>query len=277
MMRNSKGFTLMELMVGVIVTGIMGVALTQMLINNSRFVAQTEAMMNARQAARAAMNMLGAELAMVSSGGLTAASSTSITLRVPYAFGIICNKISSNRIASLVPTDSIMYASASADGLAWRRDGSDEYTFMTVSMVVSAPTAFERAKCTNQGISIMTDSEAISMTIYSDTLAIGDTFYLYQTIRYQFASSAELTGRLGLWRKRGSDADEEILAPFHSTSSFAFFVGSAATAQASPPADLTTVVGLELNLVGSSEVTPLNSSEPPSFEISTRVNFLNNQ
>ena len=277
MMRNSKGFTLVELMIAASVTGIMGVALTQMLIHNSRFVAHTEAMMNARQVARAAMNMMGAELAMVSNGGLTAASATSITLRVPYAFGILCNPHSGYRIGSLLPTDSIIYASASADGLAWRSDATDEYTFMTVSSVTVAATSSERAKCLNQGITIFTDDRAISMMVTSDTLSFGNTFYLYQTIRYQFAGSADLTGRLGLWRKRGSDADEEILAPFDNTSRFAFFVGSAATAQASPPADLTTVVGLELNLVGSSEVTPLNSSEPPSFEITTRINFLNNQ
>lgn len=276
MVRDSKGFTLVELMIAATVTGIMGVALTQMLVHNSRFVAQTEAMMNARQVARAAMNVMGAELTMVSKGGLTAASATSITLRVPYAFGIICGQ-TSQRIASLVPTDSIMYASALAEGLAWRSNASSTYTFMTVSSVQPAQDGLERAKCTNGGIAILTDSEAIKMTITSDTLSLGDIFYLYQTIRYQFAASADLTGRLGLWRKRGSDADEEILAPFDSASSFAFFVGTANSALASPPADLTTVVGLELNLLGSSEVTPLNSSEPPSFEISTRVNFLNNQ
>ncbi len=277
MMRNSKGFTLLELMLATVVTGIMGVALTQMLVHNSRFVAHTETTMNARQVARAAMNVMGAELAMVSNGGLMpGASATSITLRVPYAFGIICD-VTSQRIASLVPTDSILYASASADGLAWRNDTLDFYTFMTVSGVAAANSVEEQAKCTDQGISILTGGTAIKMTIGSDSLSIRDTFYLYQTINYQFKNSADLSGRLGLWRKRGTDADEEILAPFDSGSSFAFFVGAAATALALPPADLTTVVGLELNLVGSSELTPLDSSEPPSFEISTRVSFLNNQ
>ena len=276
MMRNSKGFTLIELMIGAVVTGIIGVAMTQMLVHNSRFVAHAEANINARQVARAAMNILGAELAMVSKGGLTAASSTSITLRVPFAFGILCGQ-TSQRITSLVPTDSIMYASASADGMAWHSDALDTYTFMTVSSVAMAPSGTEKAKCTDNGISFLTDANTIKMTITSDTLSIGDVFYLYQTIRYQFAASADLSGRLGLWRKRGDDADEEILAPFDNASSFAFFVGASSTALTSPPASLPDVVGLELNLVGSSEVTPLDSSEPPSFEISTRVNFLNNR
>ncbi len=276
MMRNSKGFTLIELMIGAVVTGIIGVAMTQMLVHNSRFVAHAEANVNARQVARAAMNMLGAELAMVSRGGLAQASSTSITVTVPYAFGILCDQ-TSQRIASLVPTDSIMFASASADGMAWHSDVLDKYTFMDVSSVATASSGSEKAKCTDNGISLLTDGNTIKMTITSDTLSIGDVFYLYQTIRYRFAPSADLSGRLGLWRKRGSDADEEILAPFDNTSSFAFFVGASSTAQASPPASLPDVVGLELNLVGSSEVTPLDSSEPPSFEISTRVNFLNNR
>ncbi len=276
MMRNAKGFTLIELMIGAVVTGIIGVAMTQMLVHNSRFVAHAEASLNARQVARAAMNVMGAELAMVSNGGLTAASATSITLRVPFAFGILCDRVSDHRIASLVPTDSVMFASASADGLAWRGIfGSGEYTFMAVSSVETTTQHSNEHKCTDQGISILTDGKMINMHVDADTLSIGDTFYLYQTIRYQFAASADLSGRLGLWRKRGSDADEEILAPFDNASSFAFYVSGAATAQVSPPTSLPDVVGLELNLVGSSEVTPLDSSEPPSFEISTRINFLN--
>ena len=274
LMRRSKGFTLAELLVGLVVMGIIGMSLTQILISDSRFVEKAEAMLNARQSARAAMNILAAELEMVGKGGLTAASPTDITVRAPYALGILCDP-SGGRLASLLPSDSMAYASATADGLAWRSD-STTYTFMTVSNVVAAP-ASDLHHCTDEGISILPDGQAIKMTVTSDTMPIGAAFYLYQTIRYRFYASVDLPGRVGLWRTQGSSPAEEILAPFDAGANFAFFVGTSATPQAAPPVNLSTVTGLELNLIGSSEVTPLGSSQPPSFEVSTRVNFLNNQ
>lgn len=278
MIRNTKGFTLMELLVGVIVMGIVGVALTRILVADSRFVERTEAMLNARQASRAAMNMMLSELAMVGNGGLTAASGASITLRVPYAFGILCDAQGANRLAWLMPTDSMVYANSSADGVAWR-DGLGVYTFMNVSSVAPASSGQLTNNCTNEGITIdsLTDGTGVRMKITNDTLSIGDVFYLYQTIKYEFKTSVEMPGRIGLWRQQGSTTDEELLAPFDSTASFGFFLTAVDTAQATPPADLSTVVALELNLAGSSEVTPQGSSAPPSFMVSTRVNFLNNQ
>ncbi len=137
MTRNTRGFTLTELLVATIVMSILGLALTRILIGDSRFVSKVEAMMNARQVARAAMNTMGVELQMVSQGGLTAATRTQIGARVPYAFGILCDKRRRDRYAVLVPTDSIMYAAATANGMAWRNDAGS-YTFMSAGGVMLA-------------------------------------------------------------------------------------------------------------------------------------------
>ncbi len=53
-MRHRKGFSLIELLIATVVVAVLGSALTQMLIRNSRYVSRLEAMMSARQAARAA-------------------------------------------------------------------------------------------------------------------------------------------------------------------------------------------------------------------------------
>ena len=42
-----------------------------------------------------------------------------------------------------------------------------------------------------------------------------------------------------------------------------------------PPADLETVTGLELRLVGSSEFTPRGASGPQTFELTTQLRFTN--
>lgn len=280
MNRNTRGFTLTELLVATIVMGILGVALTSILVNDSRFVSKVEAMMSARQAARAAMNVMGTELQMVSGGGLIAATRTDIRVRAPYAFGTLCDRRWNGsrwiRYAVLVPTDSLWYKTAQANGLAWRGRSGD-YTFMGVGGVGSAPD--ERSNfCTDSGIRLPDatyDGQFIRMRITDDTLVVGDVFYLYQDVRYRFSTSVDIEGRLGLWRQRSGDSWYELLAPFDPASEFRFYVGNSNTSQVAPPADLTTVTGLELRLVGASEVTPIGSASPPAFEIRTRVNFLN--
>jgi prepilin-type N-terminal cleavage/methylation domain-containing protein len=275
MIRNRRGFTLTELLVATIVMGVLGVALTRILINDSRFVSKVEAMMNARQAARAAMNTMAVELQMVSQGGLIAASRTRVRTRVPYAFGILCDVRRSVRFAVLVPTDSIMYATATANGMAWRNDAGS-YTFMPGTSGVRLAGARRRRACTDEGIRVdLPNSQFIRMSITNDTLNAGDVFYLYQDVRYRFSTSVEVPGRLGLWRRRAGDIWEEQLAPFDPSSAFRFHVVGGDTSVISPPADLTTVTGLELVLVGASEVTPKGSPSPPSFEVRTRLNFLN--
>lgn len=279
MTRNTRGFTLVEMLVATIVMGILGLALTRILIGDSRFVSKVEAMMNARQVARAAMNTMGVELQMVSQGGLTAASRTGVRARVPYAFGILCDRVWTNdrwiRYAVLVPTDSLMYANATANGMAWR-NASGDYTFHNRNPSVRLGNPERMTLCTNEGIRTnLPKSQFIRMRIFNDTLTAGDVFYLYQDIRYRFYTSVEVPGRLGLWRGRSGSIWEELLTPFDPSSGFRFFVAGGDTSQIAPPADLSTVSGLEMVLVGASEITPQGSPAPPSFEISTRVNFLN--
>ena len=113
-----RGMTLTELLVGMVVMAIIGTAIVRMVVNDARFVSSIDAMMNARQTARAAMNTMVAEMRMASSDGLMAAARDSVTVRVPYAFGMACNATTigwtSNRIVAVLPMDSVLYASATA-------------------------------------------------------------------------------------------------------------------------------------------------------------------
>jgi prepilin-type N-terminal cleavage/methylation domain-containing protein len=280
MIGSRRGFTLAELLIATVVMGILGVAMTRILVNDSRFVSKVEAMMNARQAARAALNTMAVELQMVSHDGLLSADRTSIELRVPYAFGILCNGRQSGsnwvRYAVLVPTDSLMYDAATPNGVGWR-DATGDYAFFDVSNVSLAPSALQ-SYCIDAGIRVPDNRFAgklIQMQFSADPFGSGDVFYLYQDVRYRFSTSVEVPGRLALWRLRTGSAWEELLSPFDPSSEFRFYVIGSDTARVAPPADLSQVTGLELRLVGASEVIPQGSLLPPSFELTTRVNFLN--
>ncbi len=275
MTRDTRGFTLAELLISTVVMGILGVAMTRILITDSRFVSKVEAIMNARQAARAAMNTMAVELQMVSRGGLILGDRQDIQVVAPYAFGVLCARQDDDRYAALVPTDSLMYSNSVADGMAWRNETGD-YTTMGVATVVdAAPSVL--ARCTDWGIGVPARGRFIQMEVVNDSLNVGDIFYLYQIVRYRFSTSVDVPGRIALWRRRGDGEWDELITPFDESSEFRCFVEAADTALIAPPADLSQVTGLELRLVGASELTPRGSPRPPSFEITTRLNFLNGQ
>lgn len=273
---NRRGFTLTELMVGTLVMGIVGLALTQMMINDSRFVSRIEAMTNARQSARAALNTMSVELRMVSTGGLLGAETDSIVVRAPYGFGVLCPKSGIYRYAAMVPGDSITYVSSIAEGIGWRSDTFGTYTQHDLISVVEAPSA-DWPICSGAGYNILPDGRVMRLLIASDTLSEGTIFYLHHTITYWFAASAVLPGQRALWREIAPNPAEELLAPFDDDARFQFYVTGSTTPLSTPPADLSTVVGLDLRLIGAAEFTPQGATEPPSFELRTRVNFLNAQ
>ncbi len=270
----SRGLTLVELLVAVVVMAILGTALTRMLISDSRFVSRQDAMISARHAARAAMNTMAVEIRMVADEGLLAATPDSITARQPYAFGMTCQMQGTSVIASLVPPDSLTYASVVPDGMAWR-DNTGTYTVIGGIKVMSTT---ESAACTVDSIRAIPGGMYIKI---SDLGApppppSGQLFYLYQTVTYRFGASTELPGRIALWRKVGTAAAEEIVVPFDSAAGFGCLVGPKLTVKVCPPPEgIAAVRGLELRLVSASEVAPQGSTDPETFALVTQVPFLN--
>ena len=255
---TTRGFTLIELLIAMMLTAIVATALTRILLSDSRFVSQQESMMAARNTARAAQNVTAVELRMVSDGGLIAAAPESVIVRVPYAFGIACGMVAGDRIAALMPSDSLMYATAVPDGLMRRAPGGS-YSRGNVNSV-SPSTDLE--ECTDEDIRVVPVSE-------------GQIFYLYQTISFRFSASSDLPGRIGLWRRVNAGAYEELVAPFDSTARFRFLIGADPQPTDVVPADLTSVAGLELKLVTQSYVMPQGKSTYETFDLPIQIVFLN--
>jgi prepilin-type N-terminal cleavage/methylation domain-containing protein len=268
------GFTLIELLVAMTVAAILTTALARLLVNDSRFAARQEAMLSARRTARTAQNWVSIELGMVGDSGLRAAAPDSVVVRVPYAFGIACDRVSSQQIVSLAPSDSVAYASAVPAGLAWRRSNGT-WVFVTVSAHASS----DSSACLADSIHTVPSGRLVGL----DGIPAGPPFqpdpgsisYLYQLVTYRFAASVDLPGRTALWRRAGNAPPEELAAPFAAGSGFGFLVGSSLTAQNTPPATLSTVRGLELRLIGASETTPRGAAGPMTFPLVTQIQFMN--
>ena len=270
-MMNRRGFTLTELLIATVVMGILGFILARMLVQDSRWVARLEAMMDARQSARMAMNTMAVELRMVTGGVQVPTTGTTVTVNSPYAWGVACDRVGSVTVATLLPADSLMYASATPDGVAARDNATGDYVLYPGASVApsAAPT-----ECTTEGIQLLPGSVLVELGV-SAAVQPGDVVYLYQRVTYAFDASTTLPGRIGLWRQAGTAPNEELLAPFDATAGFGFYVVGSDSAWTNPPADLSTVTGLELRLYGESELTPNGADAPQNFNLKTRVTFLN--
>jgi prepilin-type N-terminal cleavage/methylation domain-containing protein len=277
MSRARPGFSLAEMMVALLIAGIIGVALTRLIINQSRFVALQDGMMRARSGTRAALSVMSTELRAISDGGLVAATPDSVTLRVPYAFGVACQQVAGATVVSLLPNDSALYGTAVASGHAWR-DTTGVFHFTEPAIVSAAACAIPAPApgIVTLGAAGWT-ARAVSVFKGDPATQPGDIVYLYQTIRYAFAPSASVPGRRALWRTvLASGTRDELVVPFDTSSRFQFLVGNAYALQAAPPAVLDSVRGLRIRFVGQSETPPSGRTVPLKFDLSSDILFRNN-
>jgi prepilin-type N-terminal cleavage/methylation domain-containing protein len=292
-----RGFTLVELLLSLIVSAIIGTALVRMVLSQGRFMDQQEAWRQARSVSRSGINRLLSDLRAVENGstplalgGLEAAAAggQDFTVRVPYAFGILCGNAMSVYTVSLLPVDATMFAETGHSGFAVRnKNGVYAYHGSQLPVIGGTP-----ALCLTglydqiNTVPAMNGSPAGTTVNVQRTAAgaimpapdRGSIVFLYRRVRYEFKASAALPGRIGLWRTRldaGGANSEELATPFDATARVNFYVGNNAAAQAAVPADLTTVRGLELILNGSSDRAPVGSAAPKTANITTSVFFEN--
>jgi len=283
-----RGFTLVELLISMIVTAIIGAALVRMVLSQARFMDQQEAWREARSVSRGGINRLLSDLrAVEASGGMVAAAGggQDFTVRVPYAFGVLCGIAANVYSVSLLPVDSTMFAEPGYTGFAVRSNATGAYSYHPSNVLNLAGTT---ALCLNglydsiHTVPALNGSPAGRVVNVTRTAGAimpaplrGSVVYLYRHVRYEFKASVAVPGRTGLWRTMVTGgATEELAAPFDATARVNFYNLNVTPAQSAVPT-LTDVRGLELLLNGMSERTPSGSAAPKTANMTTSVFFEN--
>lgn len=283
--RARRGFSLPELLISMVMIAIIGIALTRLVVKESRFNNRQVLQRNARGVSRGALNVMTSELRMAEQSSAFRAfaqTTTSMTVRIPWAVGIACN----NGTVAVMPVDSISQVTGYNN--QWGvgvRNGTAGYDLYRASAGTTITTVGATAlDCTTA--SLTTDwgstNSMPAMTLYKVAgglyvpPAAGTPVMFYYRVIYSLAASTSVPGRTGLFRQVGSGSNDELVAPFQSTSTFGYYVGT--DRMPTDPAaitDWTTVSGVQLNLIGESEQNAQAQANPERANLSTAIFFRN--
>jgi len=280
-----SGATLVELLVGLVIAVILGAVVVRGLMTEARISEDREAWANARRVAFSASGRLSTELRMVETGGgIEYANDAGDTLvvRVPYAFGVLCDTDGMVSTVALLPADSVMLVAPGFSGFAWRDAETDAYMYVTAG--VDLDFNGDPSACESNGISPVTgladspDGQVIEVegTVPSE-LEPGTVVFLFRRTLFAFDDSELVPGSKGLWRTTlATGTAEELAAPFDSTARFSYFVQGETEAQQDAPVSLSGIRGIEVQLDGRSEMAPrVSNSGTRIVRLATAIYFQN--
>lgn len=280
-MTNRRGMTLVELLIAMVVAAIIGTSLVALLVSQSQFSERLTAERDARTAARTPVALLGAELRMVDpEWGIESATTNLVVLRIPYALGVFCGTSGSNYIVQLLPTDATLFSAPGHAGYAIRGTGG-AYTWYGVT-TLAASNATSACTSAVPPIDLLQGASLISLAQPATPPVVpipGTPVSRYRRIEYSYGTSAT-TGHRSLFRRvlGVENTPQEIGGPYTdaAAASFSFFLRAAPTvATTTVPADLSTIVGLNVGLPGRAERNPRMASQTVSSNLSTAFYFTN--
>ena len=288
---SRRGFTLVELTIALTILGIIGVAATKLLTAQSRFYDKVTNQRNARSIARSGMNVLLSDLRMVQdSGGVDSATTDGKLLRimVPYRFGLVCGTNSTTTTVSMLPNDSASNAQSVYAGFAWRDATTGRYHLVTPAnpTTTDAPAAAATpATCTGNAAgqaqirTVSVNGRSGSILDLKSPAATGApataAVYFWQRISYSFRASTAYPGYYGLYRNVQGGTNEELLAPFDTSSGFRYYQTGDDTSRTTVP-DISLIRGVDivLNSLSPKKTADKGGANSPSNMV-TSVWFKN--
>lgn len=205
-----RGFTIIELLVGLVVGLIVLGSVVQMLIVQSRGYRKQREIIDIRQTAREASALLAGDLRQSRVGGspLAAMGANSIALRSPRGMGTICAKHATLARYGLWKTGGNILA-GSDDSALVQQLGRDKWTALKVT-AVGTPAAMGVTACAWPGARPPEIVVEFAVGTKTDTsyIKVGAAFRSFRRVEY---AEYQLNSRWWLGRKVGAAASYEQL------------------------------------------------------------------
>jgi prepilin-type N-terminal cleavage/methylation domain-containing protein len=218
------GFTLVEALIALVISGILATALISLLLGQSRFYERTDAQIYAEQSLRASMDLVSSELRMGSAADLLVAEPDSVVLRFDVLRAVVCDDAGSDAVA-LYALDRITDANLAGSFVGTAMSGPYEASFAfadgwtpSESSTGSGP----KATCVAAGSPAgLPDEDYAVMTGWSSEFGVvpdpGSIVRIYGRLAYRFAPSTFFATRTALWR-----GTQELIGPLENGAAFSY-------------------------------------------------------
>lgn len=264
--RRRGGFTLVELMVALLITGLMVAAVLQLLNGQSRMVAVQSGKQEAQQNVRGALEVVSSELRSAIPGAILSADAQSVRFMQPRAWGVVCQVVG-NVVTAVFPVTGSLdgWTVASANGVlintgdlaapVWRPDPfvPAARSRITAVQTLASPTT---APCGTMGA----QGQAVAVQITTSAVLTGDPGDMIATYTLtQYDVGQDATGDWWLRRSNGLAAngtlDQQPMAGPLERERFAFtyFAGNPPVPVAAPGTNAVQLAALRM--VGVQVVT----------------------
>jgi prepilin-type N-terminal cleavage/methylation domain-containing protein len=198
---DRSGFTLIEMLVALIISGIVVGTIFQLLVGQGRFVERQSAREEVQQNTRAALELISSELRTLPAGdGLILATSDSLTMRVVRIWGVVCAAGGGSSLDVVFPSiPGVSFAPNLGTGVVVRL-GSEWSGSVRLTAAGNAS-----ASCNGEALGTGVERRTLSLSgtpqSSDGTLlpAVGDLVYIHDQVTYRSGTSAAVPG---LWIQR---------------------------------------------------------------------------
>ena len=271
-MRNRRGTTLTELLVVMVIMGVLGAAMTGLMVSQSRFFNDQEGQANARRVARTPTTLLLSDLRGVeTTNGIVSADASSFDVRVPYRTGIVCGATAGALVVTMQPVDSMVLANVTHTGWFW----VDSIGGVHYQLGAAAPSSASGSAsvCTGNGVTPITTGDVMSFPMTPTGANPGSIVTIYQRVTYYWGNSTSVPGTRALFRRINTGGSvEELAAPFDASAGFRYHLVNGTIT--STPGTMSDIRGIEFNLTGLNERN-LTSGRTQRTPLVTSVFFEN--
>lgn len=220
MVSGRRGFTLVETLVALAVSGILLVMVSTTFLVQNTFYANVLQRGRLQDNARTVADVVGSDLRSLMPGGIMEADSARLVARVPMALGSVCATSGSKVFVHLVGGEGALDASVTPR-VALRGSGGT-WTYYTNTWASIKTTGSAASACASNGTNTSGITDQFFALETSGIGSFGNVFMAYGEIAYQIAPSALDPEATALYRGPNGGTLVELATPMAPDAHFAY-------------------------------------------------------
>ena len=247
--KSQDGFTLVEALIGLVISGLLASALLSMMLGQSRFYERTDDQIWAEQSNRATFDLVSSELRMASAEDLLAAESDSVAIRFDIMRAIVCDSTAADA-ATLMVYDTV--AAWGLDGgfigTAYSDPYDEDFEYADAFLPSTVATGSgPKADCVANGSPTSPpDNSFAELSGWSSNFTNGvpdrgGMVRFYSRLAYHFSPSTFFESRTALWR-----GAQELVGPFENGAAFSYVMDDGSVESSVSSSDFDEVVAIRV-------------------------------